>query len=107
MTLTDDDILELNDLCNALVDGTITERQQAQLSQWLASSGEARELYVRTMGLSASLHLHAAEMQTGEPEPHPAEPSRTAHPWRIAGLLAAAACIGVVTWMVWFRGNGA
>jgi ferric-dicitrate binding protein FerR (iron transport regulator) len=105
MTLSDTDILELNDLCNALVDETITEQQQARLSHWLATSEEARELYVRTMGLSASLHYHAAEMLMGEPdEAHAIAPERataSTRSWWMVGVIAAAACVGLVAWMSW------
>src|SRR5687768_1036389 len=105
MTLTDEDILELNDLCNALVDGTITERQQAKLSQWLATSAEARELYVRTMGLSASLYHFAGEMQTGEPDhadaPTPVMARTRTRSWWMVGALAAAACVGIIAWANW------
>ena len=55
MSLSDENILELNDLCNAVVDGTLDEKQKGRLSEWLAASQEAREFYVRTTGLSASL----------------------------------------------------
>jgi len=109
MTLSDTDILELNDLCNALVDETITEQQQAKLSHWLATSDEARELYVRTMGLSASLHYHAAEMQIGEPdEAHAIAQERapaSSRSWWMIGVIAAAACVGLVAWMSWPKGD--
>ena len=65
MKLTDKQILELNELCNSLVDGTITDLQKVRLSQQLASSEEARQFYVRSLGLSASLYDYASEMQTG------------------------------------------
>ncbi|MEA2711670.1 MAG: hypothetical protein QOF78_4271 [Phycisphaerales bacterium] len=99
MSLSDADILELNELCNAVVDGTLSEKQKAILSQWLTSSEEARQLYVRVTGLSASLCHYAGEMQTGEPDiplPLP-NPSR---PWRWTfGLLAAAASLALVIWV--------
>jgi ferric-dicitrate binding protein FerR (iron transport regulator) len=68
MNLTDKDILELNELCNALVDGTLTDSQKSQLSEKLAAAEEARQFYVRFMGLSASLHEYASEMQTEAPD---------------------------------------
>ena len=45
MSLTDPDILELNDLCNAVVDDALSEKQFQRLSQWLKESHEAREFY--------------------------------------------------------------
>ena len=53
MNLTDKEILELTELCNALMDGTLTEAQKAQLSEKLAFSEAARQFYVRFTGLSA------------------------------------------------------
>lgn len=66
MNLTDTEILELNELCNALMDGTLTESRQVRLSQLLASSAEARQFYVRALGLSASLYHYGGEMQSDE-----------------------------------------
>lgn len=66
MNLTDPEILELNELCNALVDGTFTASQQRRLAQLLASSDGARQFYVRALGLSASLYHYAGEMQSAE-----------------------------------------
>jgi hypothetical protein len=104
MTLADSDILELNELCNAVVDGTLTDEQKASLSRWLTTSEDARQFYVRVTGLSASLCHYAGEMQTGEPDSSlPAAPppaARPAHVWRWAmGLLAVAASIALVLWV--------
>ena len=91
MTLSDPDILELNELCNAVVDGTLSERQQASLARWLSTSEEARQFYVRVTGLSASLCHYAGEMQTGEPDVPPLPPPapKQTYPWRWTfGLLA-------------------
>jgi hypothetical protein len=68
MNLTDKEILELNELCNAVVDETIDEKQKDRLSGMLRSSLEARQFYVRSMGQSASLHSYAAEMQMESPD---------------------------------------
>jgi hypothetical protein len=35
MNLSDPDILELNDLCNAVIDGTLSEKEKQALSRWL------------------------------------------------------------------------
>jgi ferric-dicitrate binding protein FerR (iron transport regulator) len=109
MNLDDRGILELNELCSALVDGTINENQAARLSQWLATSEAARRYYVRTIGLSASLFSYAGEMQTAEPE-RAAWPETIIHLswlrkinwWWQSGLLAtAAAAIALVAWITW------
>src|SRR5271166_1147012 len=64
MSLSDREILELNELCNALADGTITASQKDLLASRLAASEEARRFYIRVMGLCASLHYYASEMQS-------------------------------------------
>jgi hypothetical protein len=60
MNLTANDILELEALCDALLDQTLDDAGRAMLSERLAASEEARQLYVRAMAQSASLCLHAA-----------------------------------------------
>ena len=56
MNFSDDDRLQLNELCGALVDDTIDTAQRKRLAEMLATSEEARRFYVRAMSLSASLH---------------------------------------------------
>jgi ferric-dicitrate binding protein FerR (iron transport regulator) len=68
MTLGDKETLELNDLCGAVVDGTLTDSQRARLAKWLRESEAARRHYVRALGQSASLHNYAAEMHADAPE---------------------------------------
>jgi Concanavalin A-like lectin/glucanases superfamily/FecR protein len=99
MNLTDKEILELNALCNALVDESINETQKARLSHWLASSADARKFYIRAMGLSASLFSYAGEMQSQEfGRPAPEKIIRLDWVWRL-GLVAAAACLLIaVSW---------
>ena len=46
MNLSDKEILELSALCNALVDGTLTETQKVRLSDWLVASEAARRYYI-------------------------------------------------------------
>ena len=106
MNLSDKEVLDLNQLCNALIDATITEAQTRRLSQYLAASAEARRFYVRAMGLSASLVSYAGELQTEAPEEPrvPAEPSNVISLVRwLAGSLAAAASIALVVWFSWPR----
>ena len=101
MSLADHELLELHTLCDALVDGTITETQHTRLEQWLASSEEARRCYVRAMALSASLIDYASEMQTEAPDARPTPP-RVVRPaawiWTI-GSLAAAAVLVLAFWL--------
>ncbi|MEI6808007.1 MAG: LamG-like jellyroll fold domain-containing protein [bacterium] len=91
--MTDRQILELTELCNALVDGTITDAAKAQLSELIGTSGEARQFYVRFMGLSASLHQYASEMQAEAPDITIDRPGfwlRSRFWWAFSSLAAAA-----------------
>jgi ferric-dicitrate binding protein FerR (iron transport regulator) len=100
MNLTDPEILELNQLCNALVDGSITESQKTRLAQMLSSSVEARQFYIRAMGLSASLYHYAGEMQLEAPDAVVPQANilHVAFRWGL-GSLAAAATIMFVFWI--------
>ena len=96
MSLTDQEILELTELCNALVDGRLTDVQRARLAEQLTASEPAREFYVRFLGLSASLHLYASEMQSESPDAVEVVPSRwRRRRWWALGSLAAAVVIGL------------
>jgi ferric-dicitrate binding protein FerR (iron transport regulator) len=100
MSLPDNDLLELNALCNALVDDAITDADRARLEAILAQSEDARRFYVRAMALSASLFDYAGEMQADAPDaPAPARVVRIpAWVWTL-GSLAAAACIVAAFWL--------
>jgi ferric-dicitrate binding protein FerR (iron transport regulator) len=97
MNLTDKEILELNELCSALVDETLSEKQKARLAHFLATSEEARQFYVRATGLSSSLYGYAGEMQTGERDAaRPA--SNVIRAWWVFGLVSAAAVVALIFW---------
>src|SRR4051812_1823931 len=99
MNLSDPEILELNDLCNALLDNTISDTQKARLSQWLSTSDEARRFYVRVMGQSASLCHYASEMQTGEPDAN-SDRMKIGRRFRwVIGLLSIAGSLALIVWM--------
>ena len=98
MNLTDKDILELNELCGAVVDESLTKAQEARLTQWLASSEEARRFYVRALGMSASLYQYASELQTERPDAA-AAPAPKPRRWWFLGALAMAACLAIVVWI--------
>jgi hypothetical protein len=98
MNLTDRDILELNELCGAVVDGTLTDAQRTRLAALLRDSEAARRYYVRAMGQSASLHTYAAEMHVDAPDrPVTRVISFRALAWT-AGIVAAAAAVAVALW---------
>jgi hypothetical protein len=99
MNMSDNDILELHELCNALADGTITEAQQRRLSDLLRNE-EARQLYVRSMALSASLFQYAGEMMAEAPDARSHHPRRIIRPgawWAIP--FAAAAMLMLAFWL--------
>jgi Concanavalin A-like lectin/glucanases superfamily len=95
MNLDDNAILELNELCNAVVEGNITRARTARLSHLLASSEAARRFYVRAMALSASLYSYAGEMQSEAADAIVPPPSRVVRlpVWWILAPLAAAAMV--------------
>ena len=102
MNFGDAEVLELNELCNALVDGIITAVDRARLEQLLVASHEARRFYVRATALSASLFDYAAEMQVEAPDAIVAPPTneRPARAlWWMAGSLAAVAMLVAAFWI--------
>ena len=105
MNFGDDERLELNELCGALVDGTLDAAQRKRLAEMLANSEEARRFYVRAMSLSASLHEYASEMQTEPAEvpanERPRDRSLGARRARCGGRLGA----GVLAWRSGERGT--
>jgi hypothetical protein len=103
MNLTDSDILELNELCNAVVDGTLTEAQKTRLTTWLAASDAARRYYVRAMGLSASLCSYASEMQVEAPDAVARAKIIRLGVSSWPGLLAAAAGVTLAFYVFWQR----
>jgi ferric-dicitrate binding protein FerR (iron transport regulator) len=98
MKLTDREILELNELCGAVVDGTLTEVQRGRLATFLRESEAARRHYVRAMGQSASLHAYAAEMHVDAPDlPRGRVIPFKALAWTL-GSFAAAAALVLAVW---------
>ena len=100
MTFGDNERLELNELCGALVDGTLDPKQRQRLAEMLATSEEARRFYVRSMSLSASLHEYAGEMQSeaSETSEIPANERPAGVRWAF-GALAAAAAVALAFWL--------
>jgi uncharacterized protein (TIGR04206 family) len=98
MNLTDPEILELNELCNAVIDDTLTDAQRARLSAWLSASADAREYYVRALGQSASLHSYASETHA-EAMPRPKPVRVQGRMVWLGGLLAVAAAVAVIFWV--------
>jgi hypothetical protein len=97
MNLTDSEILELNELCNAVIDETLTDAQRARLSAWLTSSEDARQYYVRALGQSASLHTYASEVHAEAPTPVRSSRFSARILWFGAAIAAAAAVAIILT----------
>ncbi len=95
--LTDSEVLELSALCSALLDETTTSADRARLASWLKESEAAREYYVRTMALSASLCDYANEMQSEAPDLAAKVVRPATWQWTI-GALAAAAAVALAFW---------
>jgi hypothetical protein len=98
VNLSDRELLELHDLCGAVIDGTMTESQRARLALWLRDSEVARRFYVRALDQSASLHAYAAEQHADAPDRRRVSQPGVALAWWGLGALAAAAAGAVMLW---------
>jgi hypothetical protein len=105
MTMPDGEILELDALASAAVDGRLDAAGRARLEQRLRESEAARRHYVRLMGLSADLAAVAAESQASDGSSSAVR--RVVRVRRLGArlaLLAAAALlvasVGVAFWLV-------
>ena len=104
MSLSDRDTLELNELCDAALEGTLTATQRVRLEQLLAESEDARRYYVKAMDLSASLGHYASEMQMEAAD----APRGGAPVWESKGVrwaAFAAALALAFTWWLLNRSN--
>lgn len=101
MSMPDDELLDLNALCSALVDRTIDRAGRERLARMLETSEDARRFYVRAMALSASLHDYAGELQSEEPATRGRLGRIVQMPvarWAL-GTLAAAATVALAFWI--------
>ena len=103
MNLTDREILELNELCGAVVDGVLGDAQRRRLAGLLRESEAARRFYVRAIGQSASLHVYAAEMHAEAPDQRERARPVVRLPWWALGFLAAAAAVTFAFWIARLR----
>jgi len=94
MKLGDREILELNELCGAVVDGTLSDAQRARLAALLRESEAARRYYVRALSQSASLQGYAAESVAGAADARPGVPRRWLA-WSAVGAMAAALVLAI------------
>jgi hypothetical protein len=98
--MNDPEILELQTLCNGLIEGVLSEEQKRRLEAMLSESEQARRFYVRAMALSSSLFEYAAEMQVEAPDKS-ATSGRLPFPFaRVIGpALALAAAVVLALWI--------
>ncbi len=100
MNLTDNEILEFDELMNLLIEETISEAQKLRLQNWLEDSKAARRRYVKFMDMNASLQHYAAEFLGAVPEDDddPETTGTDSHGFGGEFLkpLALAACIALV-----------
>ena len=68
MSLSDQEILELHELLDALVENNLAGQRRKRLEEWLAESDAARRHYVRFMDMSSSLCFFAEERLSDEDE---------------------------------------
>src|SRR3954471_5302371 len=96
MNLDDREILELNQLCDATIEGTANTAQRSRLEHLLSESDDARKYYVKATDLSASLSHYAGEMQM-EPADAPRLLGRLlrSNSMRFGAIAAAIMLVGV------------
>ncbi len=68
MSLTDEEILELHELLDALVENNLAGKRLRRLEEWLIESESVRRRYARFMDMSASLRHYAEECFAEEDE---------------------------------------
>ncbi|HVT82727.1 MAG TPA: FecR family protein [Phycisphaerae bacterium] len=93
MSLHQRDMLEISELASAAADGRLSAGEGARLEEILKNSAEAREYYVRFMGISAEL---AWAGQASSPAKSPQALPRGAAPRRRQWWIGAAAAAAVV-----------
>lgn len=107
MTLDDRDILELNDLCNAVVDETLTDAKRERLERRLSESEDVRRFYVQAMDLSSSLCFHAGESQMEAADaPGRILSTVVSRKWMWTAVAASVFCAGGI-WATGWRAQNA
>jgi hypothetical protein len=98
--MNDPEILELQTLCDGLIEGVLSDEQKRRLEAMLSQSDQARRFYVRAMALSSSLFEYAAEMQADAPSKSVTS-GRISFPFeRVVGpVLALAAAVALAFWI--------
>jgi hypothetical protein len=71
MSLSDKEIIELNELCDRLVENNLSHDQNKRLEKWLSESEQARKFYISYLDMSVSLGYYADESLADEEEAEP------------------------------------
>ncbi len=98
MSLTDREHQELAELLDAVVDRDLSDAQRQRLTEILSASETAREMYVRSLGLSASLLEYAVEapIAVRTTQMPTAESQRNSRRWWVFGVIATTAAVILV-----------
>ena len=67
--LTDQEILELHDLLDALVENNLPKDKFIRLENWISDNEDVRRIYIEFLDMSSSLHHYAEELIGDDAEP--------------------------------------
>ena len=73
--LSDQDLLKLHDLLDALVENNLPKSKVLELEEWILENEEVRKHYIEFMDMSSSLHHFAEELVGDDIESEPDEKS--------------------------------
>ena len=98
MSLSDQELLELHELLDALVENNLAGERRKRLEEWLAASDAARRHYVRFMDMSSSLCSYAEERLSDEDDegtvPFEADSGKLVRFFRPLAVAAGIAIVG-------------
>jgi hypothetical protein len=109
MSLSDQEILELHELLDALVENNLAGERRKRLEEWLAESDAARRHYVRFMDMSSSLCSYAEERLSGEDDegvvPFEPESGKLVRFFRPLAVAAGIAVVGFFGYKSYLSSN--
>jgi hypothetical protein len=103
MSLSDAQVIELSELCSALIDETLNDAQRIRLEALLKEYPDARAYYIRAMAQSVNLYETAADSQTDSPDIK--HINRTYRYWRISLAVGIAASVLLIVTLFNFKGT--
>ena len=109
MSLSDQEILELHELLDALVENNLAGERRKRLEEWLAESDAARRHYVRFMDMSSSLCSYAEERLSDEDDegvvPFEPENGKLVRSFRPLAVAAGIAVVGFFGYKSYLSSN--